>query len=135
MDAEAQCIFCKIIRNESPSEKIYEASKVTCIKDIHPASDHHYLILPNKHIRNAKELKPADSKLCELTKLNLIIFKYGKTRLDTILPRTGFHWPPFNTVNHRTLHVISPVEICPLSNETMFKPNLCGSSTYVLTIN
>ncbi|XP_046829811.1 adenosine 5'-monophosphoramidase HINT3-like [Vespa crabro] len=122
MDAEAQCIFCKIIRNESPSEKIYEDENVTCIKDINPASDHHYLILPNKHIRNAKELQPADSKLYDkiIACVQLIVEKQG---LDINSTRTGFHWPPFNTVNHLHLHVISPVENMSIIKRTMFKPN------------
>lgn len=54
-----------------------------CIKDIHPASDHHYLIIPKNHIQNAKELKPDDEPLCKLFNvlvfffyyLNLIIFR------------------------------------------------------------
>lgn len=40
---------------------------------------------------------------------------------DTI--RTGFHWPPFNTVNHLHLHFISPVENLSLLHRTMFKEN------------
>lgn len=38
---------------------------VTCIKDIRPASKHHYLILPKKHISNAKAIKSEDSDLCK----------------------------------------------------------------------
>lgn len=40
---------------------------VTCIKDIRPASTHHYLIIPNRHIRNAKALKFEDAELCKYT--------------------------------------------------------------------
>lgn len=36
-----------------------------CIKDINPASDHHYLIIPKSHIPNAKDLKPDDEPLCK----------------------------------------------------------------------
>ncbi|CAD1473593.1 unnamed protein product, partial [Heterotrigona itama] len=75
---------------------------VTCIKDINPASTHHYLILPNKHINNAKELCSTDAEL---------------------FTRTGFHWPPFNTISHLHLHVISPICNINLFKKFMYKPN------------
>ena len=37
--------------------------------------------------------------------------------------RTGFHWPPFNTVNHLHLHVISPIEDMGTLHRIMFKPD------------
>ncbi|KAI4484111.1 PREDICTED: histidine triad nucleotide-binding protein 3-like [Polistes canadensis] len=122
MAAEAQCIFCKIIRNESPSEKIYEDENVTVIKDINPASTHHYLILPNKHIRNAKELKRENDELYDkmIATVQIIAEQQG---LDVESTRTGFHWPPFNTVHHLHLHVISPIENLSFIKRAMFNPN------------
>ncbi|XP_076171861.1 adenosine 5'-monophosphoramidase HINT3 [Ptiloglossa arizonensis] len=116
------CIFCKIINNEAPSEKIYEDDYVTCIKDINPASTHHYLILPKKHIRNARELKIEDADLYAkiVSTVDIILEQQG---LDSEATRTGFHWPPFNTVNHLHLHVISPVENMNFLKRIMFKPN------------
>jgi len=43
------CIFCKIIKNEIPSKKIYEDDYVSVIMDINPASEGHLLILPKEH--------------------------------------------------------------------------------------
>lgn len=40
---------------------------VVCIKDINPASTHHYLIIPKIHIVNAKHLKKEDEQLCKCT--------------------------------------------------------------------
>nr|XP_033327907.1 histidine triad nucleotide-binding protein 3-like [Megalopta genalis] len=116
------CLFCKIIDNKEPSEKIYEDDYVTCIKDINPVSTHHYLILPNKHIRNAKELKIEDAELYDkiVSIVDTIIERQG---LDPGNTRTGFHWPPFNTVNHLHLHVISPIENMSALRRFMFKPN------------
>ncbi|XP_076222228.1 adenosine 5'-monophosphoramidase HINT3 [Nomia melanderi] len=114
------CIFCKIIEDKAPSEKIYEDDDVTCIKDINPASTHHYLILPNKHIRNAKALTINDAELYEkmVSTVDKILEKQG---LDSASTRTGFHWPPFNTVDHLHLHVISPIEDMSLLRKFMFK--------------
>lgn len=38
---------------------------IACIKDINPASTHHYLIIPKVHIVNAKCLKKDDEPLCK----------------------------------------------------------------------
>lgn len=43
--------------------------------------------------------------------------------LDKNSIRTGFHWPPFNTVNHLHLHLISPTENMPFIKRMMFKPD------------
>ncbi|KAG7199390.1 hypothetical protein KM043_014021 [Ampulex compressa] len=116
------CIFCKIINDKAPSEKVYEDDYVTCIKDINPASTHHYLILPKRHIRNAKVLKPEDEELYDkiVSTVEIITQQEG---LDPESTRTGFHWPPFNTVNHLHLHVISPIENMNLLRKGMFLPD------------
>ncbi|OAD57270.1 Histidine triad nucleotide-binding protein 3 [Eufriesea mexicana] len=124
------CIFCNIVDNKAPSEKIYEDDYVTCIKDINPASTHHYLILPNKHIRNAKELRPEDAELYDriLSTVDIILEKQG---LDPAATRTGFHWPPFNTVSHLHLHVISPINKINLFKRIMFEPHSYWFTDYV----
>jgi len=43
--------------------------------------------------------------------------------LDPASTRTGFHWPPFNTVDHLHLHVISPIEKMNAMRKLMFNPN------------
>ena len=43
------CIFCKIIKNEIPSEKIYEDEKVFAFMDIKPVSEGHILLIPKEH--------------------------------------------------------------------------------------
>ncbi|MBT6843463.1 MAG: histidine triad nucleotide-binding protein [Candidatus Melainabacteria bacterium] len=49
------CIFCKIIKGEIPSEKLYETEQVIAFKDISPASPHHYLIIPKIHKASLNE--------------------------------------------------------------------------------
>ena len=43
------CVFCKIIKGEIPSKKIYEDDKVIVLLDLHPTCDGHTLIIPKKH--------------------------------------------------------------------------------------
>lgn len=45
------CVFCKIIKGELPSEKVYEDENYLAFLDIRPQSPGHTLIVPKKHIR------------------------------------------------------------------------------------
>lgn len=50
------CVFCKIIKNEIKSEKIYEDEDVICIRDINPQAPIHILIIPKKHIEKLYQI-------------------------------------------------------------------------------
>ncbi|RME53729.1 HIT domain-containing protein [Candidatus Woesearchaeota archaeon] len=43
------CIFCKIVRGEIPSQKVFEDEQVLAILDINPAVRGHTLLLPKEH--------------------------------------------------------------------------------------
>ena len=49
------CIFCKIIAGEIPSDKVYEDEHVFAFRDINPQAPVHVLIVPKKHMRNILE--------------------------------------------------------------------------------
>lgn len=51
-----ECIFCKIIKGEIPSKKVYEDETVSVIMDINPQVDGHVLVIPKKHITDYTEL-------------------------------------------------------------------------------
>lgn len=55
------CIFCKIIAGEIPSEKIYEDEYVYAFKDINPAAPFHCLIVPKTHISSAADITSDNS--------------------------------------------------------------------------
>jgi histidine triad (HIT) family protein len=44
------CIFCKIISGEIPSEKVFENEQVFAFSDINKQAPTHVLIVPKKHI-------------------------------------------------------------------------------------
>ncbi|NLL04364.1 MAG: histidine triad nucleotide-binding protein [Clostridiaceae bacterium] len=50
------CIFCKIIKREIPSEIVYEDEKILAFKDINPVAPVHVLIIPKVHVRNVMEI-------------------------------------------------------------------------------
>lgn len=59
----ADCIFCKIVAGEIPSEKVYADDRVTAFRDIHPVAPVHILIVPNKHIASVNEVTTEDELL------------------------------------------------------------------------
>ncbi|HEY4500550.1 MAG TPA: HIT domain-containing protein [Candidatus Paceibacterota bacterium] len=48
---ERDCVFCKIIRGEILSHKIYENKNFFAFLDINPLSPGHALVIPKKHYR------------------------------------------------------------------------------------
>ncbi|MFD3157587.1 histidine triad nucleotide-binding protein [Haloimpatiens sp. FM7330] len=57
------CIFCKIIKGEIPSNKVYEDDKILVFKDIEPQAPVHILIIPKKHITSLNELSKDDAQI------------------------------------------------------------------------
>lgn len=46
----ADCLFCKIARNQIPATKIHEDDEIIVFNDIHPLAPVHFLIVPKQHI-------------------------------------------------------------------------------------
>ena len=57
------CIFCKIIKGEIPSTKVYEDELVYAFRDIQPAAPEHILIVPKEHICCANKLEESHEAL------------------------------------------------------------------------
>lgn len=50
------CLFCKILNGDIPSEKVFENDFVYAFKDINPMSKEHYLFISKNHSENVSEL-------------------------------------------------------------------------------
>ncbi len=57
------CLFCKIVKGDIPSEFLYEDDDFIVIKDINPAAPVHLLLIPKKHIRSINDLKKEEGKI------------------------------------------------------------------------
>lgn len=98
------CIFCRIIKGEIPSNKVYEDDKMIAIHDVAPAAPVHVLLLPKEHTENVTTANP-----------ELVAYMLGKVK--TIAEQTGIAEKGFRvvintgeeggqTVNHLHIHVI-----------------------------
>lgn len=70
------CVFCKIIKGEIPSEKVYEDDEIIAFKDINPAAPIHILVIPKKHIATLLDVKGEDCYL--ISKIFVAINKIAK---------------------------------------------------------
>ena len=44
------CIFCKIVRGEIPSKKVYEDNEILAFHDINPLALVHFMMIPKRHV-------------------------------------------------------------------------------------
>lgn len=63
MSTDKDCLFCKIIRNEIPSTRVYEDEDLLVFKDIHPSAPVHLLMIPKKHISRLSEAQAEDQRV------------------------------------------------------------------------
>lgn len=61
-DFDANCLFCRVIRGEAPSKKVFEDDRVYAFDDINPQAPTHILIVPKRHIRGLKEARKEDAE-------------------------------------------------------------------------
>ena len=57
------CIFCKIIKGDIPSKKVYEDELCYAFYDINPLAPVHFLVVPKQHIASAAEINEENAAL------------------------------------------------------------------------
>jgi len=72
------CLFCKIIKGEIPSTKVYEDEFVYAFKDINPEAPVHILVVPKKHIESVNGIEEVDENI--IGKIFLAIKKIAKDK-------------------------------------------------------
>lgn len=59
----SDCIFCKIIAGDLPSDKVYEDDKVIVIRDLYPKAKVHLLVIPKEHVVSLRDMDASHSEL------------------------------------------------------------------------
>lgn len=57
------CLFCRIIKKEIPSELVHEDEICVAFRDIKPQAPVHLLIVPHKHILSIAHLEEGDEEI------------------------------------------------------------------------
>ncbi len=108
------CIFCKIIKGEIPSKKVYENEYVYAFEDIHPVAPVHVLVIPKIHIPSLNDINEDNSKyvseifksIVEITKLKNIC-NSGYRVISNCGEDGG------QVVNHLHFHVLGGKDLGP----------------------
>ncbi|KAF5279067.1 hypothetical protein FQA39_LY05745 [Lamprigera yunnana] len=126
------CVFCNITDGESTI--IFEDEDIVIIKDIKPAAQHHYLAIPKIHIPNVKALKKEDIQLVEkLVEVGMRVLEEKGCNLNDVC--VGFHIPPFNSISHLHLHLITPASEMNFISRMIFRPNTWWFNTAQVILN
>ena len=107
MNNTDNCIFCKIIKGEIPSKKIYEDDEILAFHDINPGAPVHFLVIPKRHIVNILETNLEDSAL-----LGRLLFKARELAVEQGCEENGFRLVinckshGGQSVDHLHLHIL-----------------------------
>jgi diadenosine tetraphosphate (Ap4A) HIT family hydrolase len=104
----ASCIFCRIIKGEIPSFKLFESSKTLAFLDVGPLSKGHSLIIPKYH--GAKLTDIPDEDLTEILSVAKRIAKATGANDWNLLQNNG-------TLAHQQVHHVH-FHVIPKPNET-----------------
>lgn len=101
------CIFCKIVKGDIPSNKIYEDDKVLAFHDISPEAPIHFLVIPKEHIKSANDINEKNSQI--ISHIFLVINKLVR---ELNIAETGYRIvnncgnDGGQTVDHIHFHVL-----------------------------
>lgn len=101
------CLFCKIIKGEIKSKKVFENEVVFAFEDINPVAPVHILIVPKKHFASLNEIYPEDKDIIgEIFLAAKIIAK--EKGIDISGYRTVFNTGPDagQAIHHIHLHLM-----------------------------
>lgn len=75
----SDCIFCKIISGDIPSDKVYEDDRIIAIRDLNPQAPVHVLFIPKEHICCANALNEENSDVVAhiFTKIPVVAKELG----------------------------------------------------------
>ena len=100
------CLFCKIVKGEIPSARVYEDDHVYAFRDINPQAPVHVLVIPKKHIASMDCVDGMDDMelaAC-LRAVRLVARQEGLTGGYRVVSNCGPH--ACQSVPHLHFHVI-----------------------------
>jgi histidine triad (HIT) family protein len=59
----SDCIFCRIVTGELPSDEVTSTGRTVAFRDIKPAMPNHVLVVPREHIESAATLEPGHAEI------------------------------------------------------------------------
>jgi len=105
------CIFCKIIKGEIPSTKVYEDDYTLAFRDINPQAPTHILVIPKTHIKSCADID--ENNMETVARIFASIAKIAKTEgLEKgfrVISNSGKD--AGQTVDHLHFHILAGVKM------------------------
>jgi histidine triad (HIT) family protein len=100
------CLFCKIVRGEIPSAKVYEDDNMIIIKDIAPQAPIHLLLIPKEHYGNIVEMTETQASTLSkcLKKLGTLVNDLGLQDGFRLVSNKGANG--CQSVDHLHIHIL-----------------------------
>jgi histidine triad (HIT) family protein len=111
---DPDCIFCKIVAGELPSQKIDEDERTIAFMDISPATSGHALVIPKQHSRDLLEVPAEDLEATILAAQRLAQRVKERLGADGVNLLNSCGRTAWQTVFHFHIHVIPRYENDPL---------------------
>ena len=103
------CIFCKILKGEIPSKKLYEDDKVIVIMDVNPKVDGHALVIPKEHVTDFMEI--SDELLTHIYEVAWDVSKIFMSMLNATAFTLGVNYGDSQVVKHFHMHLLPNYEV------------------------
>ncbi|MQY81060.1 MAG: HIT domain-containing protein [Dehalococcoidia bacterium] len=58
-----ECVFCRIVAGELPSDTLYQDEQIMAFRDINPLAPIHVLIIPKRHINSLADLSDDEAQI------------------------------------------------------------------------
>ncbi len=101
------CIFCRIIKGDIPSQKLYEDDECIVIKDINPVANKHFLLIPKEHYKYIADMTDSQAVILGkcLKKLEKLVPLLGLQNGYRLVVNQGDDAQ--QTVPHLHIHILS----------------------------
>jgi len=104
------CIFCKIIKGEIPSIKLYEDEKTIAFLDIYPVAKGHTLIIPKNHSATLYDISIEDAEAVGATVSRVAKTVKKVLKCDGVNVYQGNEKAAMQEIFHVHFHVIPRFE-------------------------
>jgi histidine triad (HIT) family protein len=108
------CIFCKIVAGELPSETVQEDQHTVAFMDISPWTRGHALVIPRNHSRNIYEVSDEDLRHTMIAAKQLAMRVKELLRCDGVNVLNASEPAAWQSVFHFHMHVIPRYDDDPL---------------------
>ena len=104
------CIFCKIIKGDIPSYKVYEDENCFAFLDVQPISRYHTLVVPKKHYESLYDIP--DDVYEQVMKASKSIVDMYRDKLGIVNTQLFNNSGPLTlqTVFHFHMHIVPRTE-------------------------